>query len=154
MALQDARPRVSIVVALYNEEDNVAPLCAAIRETLDGWGQTYEVLLVVIWSLPVIGLFMQGLLRASVYGAVGTVSTILAYGMLLGLVSSKICSSGKIGTNRSKSGRRLASSGSRPLTASTLSSPKYFSVSFGGRTWPATRSPVRRPNRRIWLWLT
>ena len=36
------------------------------------------------------------------------------------------------------------------VVASTLSSAKYRSPSFGGRTWPETVSPVRRSKRRIW----
>jgi glycosyltransferase involved in cell wall biosynthesis len=39
-------PEVSIVVPLFNEQENVAPLCAAIRESLAGWGRSYEVVLV------------------------------------------------------------------------------------------------------------
>jgi len=41
-----SRPDVSIVVPLYNEEENVAPLCAAIREALECWDHPYEVILV------------------------------------------------------------------------------------------------------------
>lgn len=37
---------LSVVVPLYNEKDNVAPLCAALRAVLDRMGRTYEVLLV------------------------------------------------------------------------------------------------------------
>jgi glycosyltransferase involved in cell wall biosynthesis len=39
-------PEVSIVVPLYNEEENVAALCRAIREALRDWEARYEVLLV------------------------------------------------------------------------------------------------------------
>jgi glycosyltransferase involved in cell wall biosynthesis len=39
-------PDVSVVVPLYNEEENVGPLCAAIREALAGWDRAYEVVLV------------------------------------------------------------------------------------------------------------
>lgn len=39
-------PQVSIVVPLYNEEDNVLPLCRAVREALEGWDRSYELLLV------------------------------------------------------------------------------------------------------------
>jgi glycosyltransferase involved in cell wall biosynthesis len=39
-------PQVSIVVPLYNEEDNVRPLCAALREALSGWDRTWEAVLV------------------------------------------------------------------------------------------------------------
>ena len=45
----------------------------------------------------------------------------------------------------------LASSGDWKLIFSTFKSAKYRSESFGGRTRPAIVSPVRRPNRRIWL---
>ena len=64
-------------------------------------------------------------------------------------VSRLISSSGKIGVSVSNDGRRRAVSGSTPLTASTRSRLKNFSLSFGGRTWPEMRSPVRRPKRRI-----
>lgn len=37
---------VSIVVPLFNEQDNVEPLCDAIREALADWPHTYEVILV------------------------------------------------------------------------------------------------------------
>lgn len=39
-------PHVSLVVPLYNEEDNVGPLCAAIRGALEGWQRTCEIILV------------------------------------------------------------------------------------------------------------
>ena len=65
-------------------------------------------------------------------------------------VSRMSCSFGKIGVSASKWGRWRATSGIWPLTASTRSSPKYFSASLGGRTWPVTQSPVRSPKRRIW----
>ena len=39
-------PEISIVVPLYNEEDNVVPLCAAIREALEGWNRSWEAVLV------------------------------------------------------------------------------------------------------------
>ena len=68
---------------------------------------------------------------------------------MFGVVSRLIISSGKIGVSVSKFGRRRATSGSTPLTASTRSRLKNFSLSFGGRTWPEMRSPVRRPKRRI-----
>ena len=47
-------------------------------------------------------------------------------------VSMSNISSGKTGTSESKYGRRLATSGSTPLTVSTRSMPQYFSWSFGG----------------------
>ena len=53
---------------------------------------------------------------------------------MFGCVSRLISSSGKIGVSVSKLGRRRAVSGSTPLTASTRSRLKYFSLSFGGRT--------------------
>jgi len=40
------RPDVSIVVPLYNEEESAGPLCMAIREALENWPRTYEVILV------------------------------------------------------------------------------------------------------------
>ena len=39
-------PHVSIVVPIYNEEDNVQPLCEAIRKALQGSGLEYEAVLV------------------------------------------------------------------------------------------------------------
>ena len=39
-------PEISIVVPLYNEEDNVVPLCTAIREALAGWDRSWEAVLV------------------------------------------------------------------------------------------------------------
>jgi glycosyltransferase involved in cell wall biosynthesis len=41
-----ATPQLSIVVPLYNEELNVAPLCAAVRQALAASPYTYELLLV------------------------------------------------------------------------------------------------------------
>ncbi len=69
-------------------------------------------------------------------------------------VSMSNISSGKTGTRVSKYGRRLAVSGSTPLTVSTRSRPQYFSWSLGGRVWPSTLSPVRSPKRRTWDELT
>lgn len=40
------RPDVSIVVPLFNEEDNVGPLCDGIRAALEGWEKSWELLLV------------------------------------------------------------------------------------------------------------
>jgi len=37
---------VSVVVPLYNEQDNVARLCAATHEALAGMRRTYEIVLV------------------------------------------------------------------------------------------------------------
>jgi glycosyltransferase involved in cell wall biosynthesis len=39
-------PHISVVVPLYNEEDNVEPLCAAVRAALDPGHSSYELLLV------------------------------------------------------------------------------------------------------------
>jgi len=39
-------PKLSVVIPLYNEEDNVSPLLAELRPVLDGLGQAYEVVLV------------------------------------------------------------------------------------------------------------
>ena len=50
--------------------------------------------------------------------------------------------------------RLLSSSTELPFTASTCSSAKYFSPSFGGRTGPANMWPSLRLSRRIWLGLT
>jgi len=41
-----AEPEISIVVPLYNEVDNVAPLCASIIEVMVPWGRSFELLLV------------------------------------------------------------------------------------------------------------
>lgn len=37
---------MSVAVPLFNEEDNVGPLCDAVRDALEGWPRTYEVILV------------------------------------------------------------------------------------------------------------
>ena len=71
-----------------------------------------------------------------------------------GSVSRLSSSIGWIGVRTSKCGRRLAVSGSTPLTDSTRSRPQYFSPSLGCRMTPPTRSPARRPKRRTWLELT
>ncbi|MFQ5669719.1 MAG: glycosyltransferase family 2 protein [Acidobacteriota bacterium] len=39
-------PEISIVIPLYNEEENIGPLCAALRTALSGWRRTYELILV------------------------------------------------------------------------------------------------------------
>lgn len=39
-------PSVSIVVPSYNEEDNVAPLCTAVRDALTPWPHTWELVFV------------------------------------------------------------------------------------------------------------
>ena len=39
-------PGLSVVVPVFNEEENVAPLCAAVREALDGSGHDYELVIV------------------------------------------------------------------------------------------------------------
>jgi glycosyltransferase involved in cell wall biosynthesis len=38
------KPDVSIVIPLFDEEDNVGRLCAAVREALADWGRNYEVI--------------------------------------------------------------------------------------------------------------
>ena len=58
---------------------------------------------------------------------------------------------GKSGVRFSKRILLRAFSGRSRLSWSTLSSAKYRSPSFGGRILPDTVSPVRSPNRRIWL---
>jgi len=40
------RPDVSVVVPLYNEEDNVRPICRAMREALAGWHRSWEAVFV------------------------------------------------------------------------------------------------------------
>ena len=65
-----------------------------------------------------------------------------------GPFSSRNRSSGKSGVSLSKFGRTRAASTSIPLTLSISSSAKYFSLSFGRRTRPATVSPLRSENRR------
>jgi glycosyltransferase involved in cell wall biosynthesis len=40
------RPRISLVVPVFDEEENLARLCAEIREVLDGVGLRFEVILV------------------------------------------------------------------------------------------------------------
>ena len=67
------------------------------------------------------------------------------------LCSSRIRLSGYLGRRLSNAIRCLVFSGSSKLTLSTLSSARYRSPSFGGRTWPMTVSPVRRSKRLIWL---
>lgn len=44
--LFDRLPRVSVVVPLYNEEENVAPLVAAVQEALASSGWSWELILV------------------------------------------------------------------------------------------------------------
>jgi glycosyltransferase involved in cell wall biosynthesis len=39
-------PDVSLVIPMYNEQENVAPMCAAIRDALAGWDRDYEVVIV------------------------------------------------------------------------------------------------------------
>jgi len=39
-------PEISIVVPLFNEEDNVRPLCQAVREALREWDRDWELILV------------------------------------------------------------------------------------------------------------
>jgi glycosyltransferase involved in cell wall biosynthesis len=39
-------PDVSIVIPVFEEEDNVAPLCEAIRSALEGWDRSWEVVVV------------------------------------------------------------------------------------------------------------
>jgi len=67
------------------------------------------------------------------------------------VVSSWIRSSGCSGVSSSKNTRVVSLAGSSPLIASTRRRAKYRSLSLGGRIWPATLIPFRRPNRRIWL---
>lgn len=43
---QDERPQVSVVIPVYNEEDNLPVLLREIRETLDPLGLSYEVVFV------------------------------------------------------------------------------------------------------------
>ena len=40
------RERISIIVPIYNERENIAPLLAAIRATMDTSGEDYEIILV------------------------------------------------------------------------------------------------------------
>ena len=65
-----------------------------------------------------------------------------------GPFSSRNRSSGKSGVSLSKFGRTRAASTSMPFTLSISSNAKYFSLSFGRRTRPATVSPLRSENRR------
>ena len=67
-----------------------------------------------------------------------------------GPFSSRKRSSGKSGVSLSKFGRARAASTSIPFTLSISSSAKYFSLSLGRRTRPATVSPLRSENRRTW----
>ncbi|MDP8235287.1 MAG: glycosyltransferase family 2 protein [Candidatus Erginobacter occultus] len=39
-------PDFSVVIPVFNEEENIAPLCRELRETLNRWGRAYEVLIV------------------------------------------------------------------------------------------------------------
>lgn len=41
-----SRPDVSLVVPMYNEQENVAPLCEAVSEALRDWDRSYELILV------------------------------------------------------------------------------------------------------------
>ena len=45
-ASTDARPHLSVIAPLYNEEDNVRPLYEALTAALDPTGLDYEMLLV------------------------------------------------------------------------------------------------------------
>src|SRR5688572_2230045 len=45
-ARADDRPEVSVVIPVHNEEDNVEPLFADLRASLDGLGRTYEIVVV------------------------------------------------------------------------------------------------------------
>ena len=65
------------------------------------------------------------------------------------VVSSLIRSCGYSGVKLSKRILLRASSGDSKLTASILTSAKYFSPSCGGRTCPLMVSPVLRSNLRI-----
>jgi glycosyltransferase involved in cell wall biosynthesis len=42
----ESNPEISVAVALYNEEESVPPLCAALDGVLSGMGRRYEVILV------------------------------------------------------------------------------------------------------------
>ena len=66
-----------------------------------------------------------------------------------GSCSSRKRSFGYSGVRLSKSVLSFASSGLPRFTASTFSSAKYRSPSFGGRICPLTVSPVLRVKRRI-----
>jgi glycosyltransferase involved in cell wall biosynthesis len=44
--LRRPTPEVSVVAPVYDEEENVLPLCRAIHDALDGWDRTYEIVLV------------------------------------------------------------------------------------------------------------
>jgi glycosyltransferase involved in cell wall biosynthesis len=46
VALVPARPDLSVVIPIYNEAANLEPLYRELTETLDGWGRTYELILV------------------------------------------------------------------------------------------------------------
>jgi glycosyltransferase involved in cell wall biosynthesis len=41
-----SRVELSVVVPLYNEEENVRPLVEAVRDALEGWGRPWELVLV------------------------------------------------------------------------------------------------------------
>jgi glycosyltransferase involved in cell wall biosynthesis len=45
-AAQDAAPYLSVVIPVYNEQDNVAPAHDGLREALSGLGRTAEILFV------------------------------------------------------------------------------------------------------------
>lgn len=40
------RPDASLVVPMYNEQENVSPLCDAVRGALEGWDHSWELVLV------------------------------------------------------------------------------------------------------------
>ena len=44
--MQQARPYLSVVVPLYNEEGNVIPLHTKIKDSLDAVGRTYEIIFI------------------------------------------------------------------------------------------------------------
>ena len=39
-------PDLSVVIPIYNEEENVANLVREFREALNAWGRSYELILV------------------------------------------------------------------------------------------------------------
>ena len=63
-AMTDPAPDLSIIVPLYNEQDNVAPLCAATHEAMNGSELGYELVLVDDGSKDETRVVAAGIARA------------------------------------------------------------------------------------------
>ncbi len=84
---------------------------------------------------------------------IGDTRSMMRAVMLLGSLGSsrRSFSSGNSAVRSSNRGRRLAASGSPPLTVCTSSSAGFFSLRPAGRLSPVTWSPLRKPYWRVSL---